>query len=406
MQDTTIDRIFDRLAAGINRDRLVALTCELVRIPSQNPFDGEPAPGRREQEIADFYHCQLSDLGLETGLREVSPGRPNVWGRLRGEGNGATLMLSGHLDTVGTEGYDNPFRATVKAGRVYGRGSCDMKAALAAYLEVARVLKESDIRLSGDLLITGVADEEYQMTGSRDFGANGPWADFCVIGEPSSLQVCPAHKGQFSLFIRTFGKAVHSSIPGEGINAIEKMSKVIEAFGDYNDSLARGCRHELCGHGSFSPGVIRGGDIVSTVPDFCEMEVDRRTLPSESGGQVVEEYRRRLEAIRERDPEFRYEISAPSWDVGAIDTPLDNPVVKAVTGSYRQITGDAADITAFPGGTDAPNFGCPAVICGPGSVAQAHTLEEYVEIEEIVTAAKLYLRTALELLLPARGQPL
>lgn len=403
MQQTTIDTIYEQLASRISRDHLINWTRELVRIPSQNPFDGDTRPGYREQEVAEYYQRQLASLGLETGLREVAPGRSNVWGTLQGEGDGPTLMLSGHMDTVGTEGYLNPFSGEVRNNRIYGRGSCDMKAALAAYLEVARVLKDSGLQLSGSLLITGVADEEYQMQGSRDFGRHGPWADYCVIGEPSNLQVCPAHKGQFSLFIRTFGEAVHSSVPEQGVNAIEKMSKVIEAFGDYNSSLARGCRHELCGHGSFSPGVIRGGDIVSTVPDFCEMEVDRRILPNETREQVLDEYRLRLDALAASDQNFRYELSEPSWDVGAIDTPLDSPLVKAITGHYQNITGQAVDIGAFPGGTDAPNFGCPAVICGPGSIAQAHSLDEYVEIDEIEAATRIYLRTALELLLPAQS---
>ncbi|MGB1239032.1 MAG: M20 family metallopeptidase, partial [Pseudomonadales bacterium] len=317
MQNTDIDALYQSLVAQLSRQRLIDWTRALIEIPSVNPFDAEPAPGQREQEIAHYYRDQLELLGVTATVREAAPGRPNVWGSLKGGAPGKTLMLSGHLDTVGVEGYSAPFDACERDDRLYGRGSCDMKAALAAYLEVARLLAGVRDQLHGELLITGVADEEYRMLGSKDFGARGPFADYCIIGEPSSLQVCPAHKGQFSLFIRTFGTAVHSSVPSEGVNAIEKMGKVIEAFADYNQQLSQGCRHTLCGHGSFSPGVIRGGDIVSTVPDFCELEVDRRILPNESKADILAEYRRKLDAIAQTDPDFRYEISAPSWDVGA-----------------------------------------------------------------------------------------
>ncbi len=398
---TDLNNLFQKIKSEISREHLITQTQELVKIQSENPFGGQVIAGRRELEIAEYYQTQLRALGLETDLQEVVPGRLNLKGVLSGAGQGPTLMLAGHLDTVGTEGYKDPLVPKTEKGRIYGRGSCDMKAALSAYLEVVRVLKVSDIKLSGDLIVAGVVDEEDQMIGSKEFGIRNPKADFCIIGEPNSLSICPAHKGQFGLYIRTFGKAVHSSIPHKGVNAIEKMGKVIDAFSDYNSALITGKHHELCGHGTFSPGVIKGGSIVSTVPDLCEMEVDRRILPNETKEEVLAEYHRRLEEIKKTDPDFSYEISAPSWDVSALDTPVDNPLVKAVESAYEMVTGRDSQVGAFTGGTDAPNYGCPAVICGPGALAQAHSLNEYVEIDEIVTATELYLYTALKLLLPS-----
>ncbi|MBF0280717.1 MAG: M20 family metallopeptidase [SAR324 cluster bacterium] len=402
MQEISVDDAYQKLQIEISRERLIATTSNLVRISSENPFSSPAAPGCREQEIAHFYHKELTALGFDSELREVVPGRPNVWGTLFGKEEGFNIMLAGHLDTVGTKEYKKPFDPRIEEDRLYGRGSCDMKAALAAYLEVARVIAEANLTLNGNFTVAGVVDEEYQMIGSRDFGTYGPRADFCIIGEPNNLKVCPAHKGQFSLFFRTFGKAVHSSIPGAGINAIEKMSKVVQEFEDYNERLSNGKKHELCGHGTFSPGVIRGGSIVSTVPDFCEMEVDRRILPNETREQVIDEYRLRLEKIHNHDPEFRYEISEPSWDISPLDTPVDNLIVKTVTRGYYVVTGKTAAIEAFSGATDAPNFACPAVICGPGSLLQAHSLNEYVEIEQIVDAAKIYLYSVLALLLSSK----
>ncbi|MEM7225251.1 MAG: M20 family metallopeptidase [Pseudomonadota bacterium] len=387
----------DELLAAVDEERLVARLSEMVTIRSENPFEAPASPGYQEQEYADYLAQAMSELGLEVVKRDVVPGRPNVWGRFRERNDGTTLMLAGHTDTVGTEGYDEPFDGRLEDGKIYGRGSCDMKAGLAAYLEAVRVLKEAKVPLTGDLIVAGICDEEFQMIGSRDMGKNGPWADFGIIGEPTDLTICPAHKGQFSLFIRTFGKAVHSSVPELGENAIERMARVVLAFSNYNDELKQATPHALCGHGRFSPGVIRGGGIVSSVPDYCELEVDRRTLPGESSEEVVAQYRRRLDRLAAEDPRFRYEISDPSWDVKSLDTPISSPVVQSLSAAYEVVLGEVPDIHAFPAATDAPNLGFPTVVCGPGSLAQAHTTCEYVEVSQLVAAARLYLASALDM---------
>ena len=376
-------------------DRLVRDLSDMVAIASVNPFDAPASPGHREQEFADYFQGRLDELGLETGRRDVVDGRPNVWGRLKGRGSGPSLMLAGHMDTVGVEGYDNPFKPVVKDGRVYGRGSCDMKAALACYLEVVRCLQESGTELEGDLLIAGVCDEEHVMIGSSEFGRNGPTADFGIVGEPSELKLCPAHKGQLGVLFRTRGKAVHSSVPEKGVNAIEHMGEVIHGFSTYNDELQKAADpHPLCGTGRFSMNVIRGGDIVSAIADVCEMEVDRRYLPGETIEQIVADYRTRLDALSKKIPDFTYEISEPTLDVKPLDTPVDSALVASVKAAADEALGHPVEIAAFPGGTDAPNLAIPCVILGPGSLEQAHSLNEFVAIDQMVDATSIYLGAA------------
>ncbi len=393
----------------IDERRVVELAQALIEIPSVNPFSPSkpgdttaPASGMGESKVADRYGQMLADAGCQVRLDEVSPGRPNVVGSLRGNRPGPTLLLAGHLDTVGVNDYTDPFDARIEHGRLYGRGSCDMKAALASFVEVARILHASGSDFGGELLVAGIADEEDRMAGSQHWkqhwNERGPAPDFAIVGEPTSLTVCPAHKGQLGMFIRTFGKAVHSSLRAEGVNAIEKMADVIGAFADYNDELIARPHHGLAGHGTFSVGVISGGEIMSTVPDFCEVEVDRRLIPGESPEQVEAEYRRRLDSLAAADPDFRYEIEGPTMYAAVLDTPLDHPVVTAAAEAVEQVTGESAVVEAFTGSTDAPNFGCPAVILGPGSLAQAHSLDEYVAIDEVVAATHVYLRSALALL--------
>jgi acetylornithine deacetylase len=383
------------LLKQVDQESIIELLREMIAIPSVNPFDEPANEDCRELEIADYYQSRMDHLGLLTSRRDVVSGRPNIFGRIKGNGAGPCVMLAGHLDTVGVTGYSNPFDPVIRNKRVYGRGSCDMKAGLAAFIEVARIIIQNDIELAGDLLIAGIADEEHHMIGSKEIRQNGPIPDFAIVGEPTELEVCHAHKGQLCMHIRTHGRACHSSMPELGINAITHMSKVIAAFEGYNDELRSRPAHPVCGHGRFSPGVIRGGDIASSVPDYCELEVDRRMLVGESTESVVSEYRNRIESLTSSVPGFNYEIGPATIEISALDTPLESPIVEQSAQAFSDTVGRATELAPFAGATDAPNLLCPAVICGPGSIQQAHTLDEFVEIDQVTDAAKIYLRTVL-----------
>ena len=154
-------------------DPLILDLMNMISIPSVNNFDLDEINQNPEKGMSDYFETRLIELGLEVHSREVLGKRRNIWGRLKGNGNGPTIMLAGHLDTVGVDGYESPFDPKIENGKIFGRGSCDMKAGLAAYLEVLRKIKERNIQLSGDLIIAGVIDEEHAMIGSIDFGING-----------------------------------------------------------------------------------------------------------------------------------------------------------------------------------------------------------------------------------------
>jgi acetylornithine deacetylase/succinyl-diaminopimelate desuccinylase-like protein len=395
----TIQPDVTKLEQLIDRQRIVDDLVEMIQCESVNPFDAAPTAGNREAEFAELYLRKMADAGLEVGSHEVVAGRSNVWGRLTAQGplagTGLSVMLAGHLDTVGVDGYDQPFSAHINEGRVFGRGACDMKAALAAYLEVIRVLRAGGVALTGDVLIAGICDEEHKMTGSIAFGRSGPNADVAIIGEPTELAVCPAHKGQVCLVITTYGTAVHSSRPELGVNAIVAMSQVIQALGTYADDLRLGASHALCGVATTNPGVISGGTIASTVPDVCHLEIDRRTLPGQDHHLVAAELRALLEPLRIRG--LRFAISEPTLLAHPLDTPLSHPLVAAVVAAASTVTTSSVVPTAFPAATDAPNLGIPSIICGPGSLSDAHTLHESVAIDDVVAATKIYLRSILSL---------
>ncbi len=386
------------LSNKIDQDRMVEDLSTMISIPSMNPFREQPRKDYREKEIAEFYCDRMSELGLEVGSHEVVAGRPNVWGVLKGSSNGPSLMLSGHLDTVGNENYAEAFIPKVENNRVYGRGACDMKDALASYLEVVQVIRDEGIELNGDLILTGIADEEDQMIGSKDLGEKGPWADFGIIGEPSDMKICSAHKGQVGYRVRSLGKAVHSSRPEQGINAIEGMMHIVEALKTLQQELMSTDAHALCGHGRCGPAVIHGGTIASTVPDYCELEIDRRTLPGETREHVYAEIDGLISNIVESHPQFKFEIEGPTIDVLPLDVPDDNPLVNTVLAAIQHTTGQTTRASAFFGGSDAPHFGFPTVIFGAGRLQQAHSVNEYVEISDMMAATRVYLYSALSLL--------
>lgn len=388
--------IMAKLLPEINRDNLVRSLMELIAAKSVNPFDAEVCDGFCEKAAADYYARKMAELGLEVQSDAVGAGRVNVFGFLRGTGEKSSLMLAGHLDTV--DAADEAFKPQAHDGKVFGRGACDMKAALAAYLEVARVIVESGLKLKGDLILGGIADEEYQMLGSRFVGAHGPRAGQCIIGEPTELRVCPVNKGHICLYIKTFGRSVHSSVPEEGISAIEKMMKVISAFGQYHKELRGRKPHPLCGTASFCSSVIRGGSLATAVPDYCELEVDRRILPGETKEDVYTEFRRLLDGLAAADPDFKYELSNPTFDIASNEISENEPVVQALLEPYGRITGRERVVYGLPFGTDAPNMGCPTVVSGPGSISQAHSADEYVEIDQLEKAAQMYLAATVKLL--------
>lgn len=380
------------LRRQVDRNKVVALTTRLVETPSVNdPRRGEPSEAAAAQVFADA----LTAIGMSVESTEEAPGRPNVVGRWASGRPGPTMLLSGHLDTVGVDRYPDPFVARQAHGRIYGRGSCDMKGGLAAIVEACRLVIQAGTDMVGDLLVIGTVDEEEQMLGSGAFAGGGPVADFAIIAEPTSLAVCPAHKGQLGVTITTHGRSVHSSVPHEGVNAITHMGRVLEALAGYALELAARPPHPICGTPTVSPGVIGGGDYVSQVPDHCELQIDRRFLAGESVEALYAELRDLLDPLS--DPGFRYELSEPTILCRALDTPVDHLLVTSAVDAVTAVRGSAR-IEGLAAATDAPHFGCPAVVCGPGALAQAHTLDEWVEIDQLVDAAVVFAATTLDLL--------
>jgi acetylornithine deacetylase len=247
--------------------------------------------------------------------------------------------------------------------------------------------------------LAGVADEEYKMRGAQEIGEEGPRVDGVIVGEPTGLAVCPASKGRVTTNIITRGRAAHSSTPETGVNAISHMGRVLGALEEYgSDLLERGTPHPLLDRPRINPGTVEGGSQANIVPDECRLEVDRRTLPNESKEDVYGELEELLAEVGESVPDFRGELTEPGLLVPANEVESEEPLVVALGESLAEIFGEPLELQGFLAGSDAAYYGSPAVICGPGSIEQAHTTNEFVAVEDLVLATRLYLRTALRML--------
>ncbi len=304
------------------------LVSALVAIPSVNP-DLVPG-GAGEAEVAAYVAGWLRDAGLEVELDEAAPGRPSVVAVAKGRGGGRSLMLNGHLDTVGVEGMERPFEPVVRDGRLYGRGGYDMKAGVAACMVAARRLAAED--LAGDVIVTAVADEEYASIGTQSvlkrFGA-----DAAIVTEPTALRVCVAHKGFVWAELETAGRAAHGSRPDEGVDAIARMAPVLGRLAELESALDAAPGHPLVGPGSVHASLIEGGQELSSYPARCVLSLERRTEPGESADDFTQE----CEALS-RASTARRCVSGSSGRRSSVDR--EEPVVGAV--STRGRGGDRA----------------------------------------------------------------
>jgi len=378
----------------------VALARALVATPSVNPELEESGTG--EADVAELTAGWLRGWGLSVEMSEIAPDRWNVLGRLEGDGVGPTLLLNGHLDTVGVAGMNvDPFGAELREGRLWGRGSCDMKGGVAALLAATAKLARDP--LPGALVVALTADEEHASLGMEALVGSGMRADTAVVCEPTSLAVMPAHKGFVWVEVAFHGRAAHGSRPDAGVDAIEHAGGYLTALGALRNRLGAEKQHPLLGHGSFHAGTIDGGSAPSVYPDSCRLVLERRTLPGENAAGIIEEFQAVLDSLAAEVPELEAKLTQ-GLTRPATEIPNDSPLVK---GLLAACTREGVDpmlegMTAWVDAAFLNQAGTPAVCFGPGSIAQAHSADEWIDPLEIVTCAAILERFSREFL---QGDP-
>ena len=365
-------------------DPAIQLLKQLVAIDSVNPTLVPGAKG--EAEIAKALAQILSAIGMKVEVQEVAPGRPNVVGTLEGRSPGRSLMFCGHTDTVGVAGMSRPFDPVERDGRVYGRGSQDMKSGVAAMIDAARVVKESGGLDAGKLVIACVVDEEHSSIGADALVTR--WrADGAVVTEPSALQVAIAHKGFEWIAIETEGRAAHGSRPQDGRDAIRLMGRVLQGLDQIDRGLQARPPHPMVGTGSLHASLIEGGQELSSYPDRCHLQMERRTIPGEApgaGGREVEEL---LARLRKEDPEFKAS-SKVMFARSPHEVPASHELPQAMLRALdARDARDAPELIGMSFWTDASvlgDAGVPAILYGPTG-AGLHSVEEWVDIQSVLT---------------------
>jgi acetylornithine deacetylase/succinyl-diaminopimelate desuccinylase family protein len=367
-------------------DRAIELTRELVRIPSVNPMGGpDDDPLYCERNVAELI-CEILESGGARPIRQGSDRHPNVIAHLDRQ-RSETLLLAAHMDTVSHESMTiDPFDPVMHNGRLYGRGSCDTKASLAVFLDAFVAAVKDPSRLKYNLVFAAVHDEEYSFSGSRMLAASGVTADWAITGEPTKLRVLHAHKGVCRFVVSTHGTSAHSALPWLGENAIYKAAPVIRAIEEYAAEVQRR-EHPVLGKATASLGIIAGGTTINTVPNECVLKVDRRLLPGETLASVFDP----LHAVLARH-KCAADVGPPFLFAEAVWNDPNSPpcvsLLSACKAAGTQPTLGTADYA-----TDACMLqaaGIPTLVFGPGDIAQAHTADESIEVEQILQARRIF----------------
>ncbi len=390
----------EHVAEHVDADEVIEILADLVQAPSENP------PGD-ETEVAKVAEAWLARLDLPSELVTPLPKRTSTissWGPLappRGSGvadAGPTLLFNGHYDVVPAPDPDEwphpPFAAEIHDGRMYGRGTCDMKAGIAACLGAVAALQRAGASPKGRLLMHFVADEEALGNhGTKFLVANG----YCegvteaIVGEPTDMHLVPAERGAVWLRVVTEGVSAHGSTPQLGINAIQHMSRVIDEFSQIRFRKL----HEMLGAPTFNIGTITGGSKVNMVPNHCEIEIDRRTIPGESVEEAVSDFEAAVARVGGSVSDLKARIEVMDHAEPS-ETPDGSRVVPLLT-EARDAFGIEGSEIGYAGATDARFLinqgGIPSIVFGPGELLLAHTTAESVDVSQVTQVAKIYAYT-------------
>jgi len=382
------------VVSAIDGDLILDVLKDLVGTNSVNPDVGK-GPG--ESALSNFLYDRLSSIPrLEVVKQPVAGNRSNVVATLRGLGGGRSLMLNGHMDTVGVEGMTiDPFKPFIEDERLHGRGACDMKGGIAAMVGAAKALAESPSKLRGDVVFTFVADEEHLSIGVEKLVEKYS-ANSAIVGEPSEMRLATAHKGFVWIEIEFKGKAAHGSVPEKGIDAISHAARLVDRLGEIQGTL-NAHSHPLLGPPKIHSSTVEGGSGWSIVPNRCVLRLERRTVPGENGDKAVKEIQAVLDALKRQDPSFNA-TACKVFERLPLETSPTEPIVKAMQQVLGERAAMNASVVGVPYWTDGAvlaNTGrIPTCIFGPGDIRVAHSPDEYVKIDDVFQAAEVYLGVA------------
>ena len=350
-----------------------------------------------EKPLAEYIKVLLDDIGLETVLDDLGNNRANVIGRLKGTGERETLLFNGHLDTVPSgdiEWKHEPYIGHIEDGKIYGRGTADMKGGLAAMLVAVKAIKESGAELKGDFLYTATAGEETDSIGAVKFVNDGGLDEVgaIIIGEPSSGKINIAEKGAFWVEITTYGKTAHGAFPNEGINAVVHMNAFISEILSYRFKYEE---NPVVGHPTMNISTIKGGVKTNVVPDRCSITIDMRTVPGMDHNEIIKDFEKLILRLSEEIEGFKADIRILN-NRAAVETKRTHPFIKLAQGTFKEVFGEYTEPQGVNFYTDASIFlpakSVPCIFFGPGESSMAHQPNEYITVESFRQTVQYYIK--------------
>jgi succinyl-diaminopimelate desuccinylase len=350
-----------------------------------------------EKPLAEYIKVLLDDIGLETVLDDLGNNRANVIGRLKGTGERETLLFNGHLDTVPSgdiEWKHEPYIGHIEDGKIYGRGTADMKGGLAAMLVAVKAIKESGAELKGDFLYTATAGEETDSIGAVKFVNDGGLDEVgaIIIGEPSSGKINIAEKGAFWVEITTYGKTAHGAFPNEGINAVVHMNAFISEILSYRFKYEE---NPVVGHPTMNISTIKGGVKTNVVPDRCSITIDMRTVPGMDHNEIIKDFEKLILRLSEEIEGFKADIRILN-NRAAVETKRTHPFIKLAQGTFKEVFGVDTEPQGVNFYTDASIFlpakSVPCIFFGPGESSMAHQPNEYITVESFRQTVQYYIK--------------
>jgi succinyl-diaminopimelate desuccinylase len=400
-----INDIEKKLLTFIDENELVELTQKLIRIDSVIRPETDNTEAKVVKFIAEWIRQELK---LEPEINEVEPGRENIILKINSGKPGKTLMFEGHTDVV-SEGdrslwIHNPFGAEIENGKIYGRGSCDMKAGVAVNLLTVKAILKSEVDFSGSMVLGILCDEEDLMLGVQDFIKQGHAdnIDACLVSEPEENQLCISMKGALRVKITVLGKMAHGAMPLTGINPNIRLAWIVLAFQEYEESLKEKFgKDEYLGLPSVTFTVIQSPPPpeppqLNVMPGESVAYVDIRTVPGQDHKEIKEAIGNILNELGSQDPDFNVSIDYLA-DKPVVSMEKDEPIVLTAAKVYKDLTGKEPVYNGVPGATDGTFLrdlkGIPCLVNGPGPRHIPHQTDEYVEIDELIEALNIYTLT-------------
>lgn len=385
------------IKSKIKEEEITNLAQELIKIPSDETAG--------EKEVCEYLESFLKSLGMKVRLQEVLPNRPNIIAEVIGDEVGKSIMFNGHVDTVPVGDIKkwsmDPYSAIIKDNKLFGRGSTDMKGAIASMIIAMKFIMNNVEKFNGKIIFTGVMAEETTGLGTQKIVEENIKADMAVVGEPSDEKIYRAHKGTMWFNLSTYGKLEHSSESNsESNNAIINMMKLIMEINEISKELET-IENNLVGHPSINIGLIDGGTKQNMIADSCRISIDRRTLPEEKTDEILDKLRIRLDGLRSLDDRLTFDLEIDTIRE-AVEVAESEQIVQEVKNALNKVINKNPTISGMKATTDMSilvNQGnIPSVIYGPGFIKQAHTVDEFIEVKRLVESSQVYTEILLNVL--------